>query len=598
MGTLASEITNKKFKPNVVIRFPDLSEDFAVHQPDSGLTIAAGRRVVSNLTVNPTRVDLRRVNTTIASNTFDLIDKNEIITALFKDNSKLFLKERVQIFIGRIGVSMDFSEYFELPETIVNGVTHNDNRYTFRSVEQTDRMNKPVFNFRSILEVDILAGTTTIDANTDIDDFPASGIIKINDEFISYTSKDNGARQFLGATRGEKGSTPSAHDAGSEIFNVTDVSGNPVDLLLQILISGGGGGPYDVLSEGLGIDESLIDVTEMENIRDQIFAGESYSYSLYGFENMLKDFIEPELLDSINARFKISANSKISIAILDQTVFGEAPESISEDTQIRTPRYTVQDRRLVNKVIIDWDFLEGTQRYREQTTFIDQDSIDEFGEQAPLRKKWKGPKAASSGQLIVNDRGGRLIERFKTPTPDISVDTQMDKGLLNIGDKILLASSKIPSASGTLQFASEVEILEKSINWINGDVKFKLAFTSYTGIRGAYIAPSDNIVSITSQKVVDVGSGRGDCYEVGWKLQLWNNSTEAYEADAPNEIVSISGDQITFKDNFSTTLVAGGVHRLKFPEYDDASADQRRFAFISDDGNDFDDGSATYRITF
>ncbi len=588
MPTFDNEIKKKQYTPNIVVRLNGV--DYAMREPDSGLAIPASNRgVIGRVNVNPAKVDLKRVNTVIASFSFDLVDVGGLITSLFKDNGTLFLGQQVRIFIGRSGVAMDFSDYLELPETRVKKVSHTDNKYTFRTVEETDRMNREIFNERALLAVDILAGTTTIDSQTDISGFASSGQFKINDEFMSYTSKSGS--QFLGVTRAEKSSTAVSHDKGSEIFRVDDISGNPIDLIMQLIISNGGGGAFDVLADGLGIDESLVDTADMIVTRDQVFAGESFSFSMYGIENALK-FIEDELLLACNCRLKTTAASKISIAVLDQTVFGDAPEVITNDTMTSTPSYDVTGDQILNQIVIDWDFLEGTQKYRESTPFNDPDSIADFGATRPYRLKFKG----IASQAIVNDRGARLLERFKTPTPGITVNTHMDKGLINIGDNITLSSDNIPNASGTLIFATELEVIERAVNWTSGDVRFRLAFTSYSGIRGCFIAPSDLIDSVISQKKVTVTAGRGDCFTVGWKLRLWNELTGVYEADTENEIIDITGDTITFKDNFSTTLTTN--HRLKFPDYDEATNDQRRYGFISDDGLDFDDGSATYRITF
>jgi len=588
VASFATEIKKKKYTPNIVIRLD--GSDYAIRQPDSGLVVpAANVGVVGGVRLNPAKVDLKRVNTVIASSSFDLIDIDGEITRLFKDNAILFLKKTVDIFIGRSGVSQDFSDYLQLPTTRVEGWSHTDNKYTFRTVEETDRMTKETFNERVPLAVDILPATTTIDAQNSIANFANSGQLKINDEFMSYTSKSG--TQFLGVTRATKGSTAVAQDKGSEIFRVDDISGNPIDLIMQIIISNGGGGPFDVLADGLGIDASLIDTADMIVTRDQIFAGENFSFSMYGIENTLK-FLEDELLLACNCRFKTTSSSKISIAVLDQTVFGEAPDAITNDTTTSTPRFQVTGNQIINNIVIDWDFLEGTGKYRESTTFTDADSITDFGKTKPYRLSFKGIFT----QAIVNDRGNRLLERFKTPTPSISMNTHMDKGLINIGDNVTVLSDNIPNASGTLNFATELEVIERAINWTSGDVRFRLAFTSYSGIRACYVAPSDLIDSVISQKKITVSAGRGDCFTIGWKLQLWDEITRSYESDPPNEIISIVADTITFKDNFVTTLTTD--HRLKFPDYDDATDDQKRYCYISDGGADFDDGSATYRVTF
>jgi hypothetical protein len=293
----------------------------------------------------------------------------------------------------------------------------------------------------------------------------------------------------------------------------------------------------------------------------------------------------------------VSALSKISVALLDQSVFGDAPASIDEDTIGSYPGWEVDDNSIVNVLQIEWDWLEGTQKYNLTDTYKDAQSILDNGERKPQIIKIKGPKLAVGGQDIVDDRGARFLTRFATPNPVITFKTQISKHLLTVGSKVLVQSSQIPYVSGTLQFATELEIISRGINFETGDVAFKLAFTSYSGFRPCYIAPSDIAGVITNQKTVDVPAGRGLCYEVGWKMRLWNIAAIGYTADVVNEIASIVGDTITFVDNFVTTLTPSAF-RLKFADYDDVSEDQKRYCFISDAGNDFADGASTYSITF
>lgn len=593
--TYATELLNKKFKPNIIIKV--LGEYYSIRQPDSGLTVEADKvGMVKGLTLNPTTIDLRQPNTTISNYSFTILDKNQVITAQLQNNSKLFLGEEVEIWIGRNTGSFAFSSYFKMPITRVKTLSFANSSYIFSSVEATDRMNLPVFNVEDTLAINISAAATTVTARGFIDDFASAGTLKIDNEIITYTAKNDGAKQFTGCTRGTSGSTAAAHTAGATIFRVDAITANPITILLQILISGGGGGAYDVLSDGLGISNTLIDVTAIENIRDTLFSGEQFTLFLYGISNALK-FIEKELLQACNLRFSVSSNSKISVAVLDQSIFGDAPVEIDADTLLAQPTWNAAESKIVNKIFIAWDFNEGTGLYERRTEFEDADSVTNFGARPVLKLQFKGIKFALDGVTITNDRGDRLLQRLSTPSPEISVRTQIDKSLINVGDKILLKSIQLPTAQGDLNFQNELEVLSRAINHESGDVSFRLAFTSYTGIRGCYISPSNTIVTVNSQKSIVVASGRGACYTVGWKMRLWNNTTLAYETDAANEIASITGDTIIFVDNFATTLTTST--RIKFPDYVDATDDQKRYGFISDDGLNFDeDDTGTYRITF
>jgi len=587
--------TEKKYIGNVVIQIG--SDYFAIREPDSGLSIASPyNKCVTSLLLNPTQIDLRKVTTTISTFSFRLLDKDGIITALVLGDASPLIGQEVRIFLGRSGTGMAFSEYFELPRTYIKKCEHADNSYNFSSSEQTDRMAKPIFTRKSALGVDILAGTTTWTMRDDISGFPTAGFLKVDDEFVSYTGINVGLNQFTGIIRGELNSVPVAHSANADVVEVETVTGNPIDIILQILISGGGGGSYDVLQSGLGISNTLIDITEMEALRDELFVGVVFTLSLYSIDSALK-FLEDELLMPNNLRFTNSVNSKVTVAILDKARFVEEDDIIDEDTITKFPKWAIDGSKVTNVIEVNWDYEEGTGQFQKRSTYTDAASVTAYGEQAALTFDFKGIKEDEDGQALVDDFGQRLLARLSTPTPEVQINTHIDKSLQTVGDKSYLVSSKIPAADGTLNFASLLEIVSRAINVTNGDVQFKLAFTSFTNIRSGFIAPSDSIFSVVSQKKITVATGRGAYYMPGWKMRLWNNVGQVYFADAINTIESIDGDDITFENNFTTTL-APTTQRIRFADYDDVVESQKRYCFLSDDGNDFDDGKQTYKVTY
>jgi hypothetical protein len=367
------ELLNKKFRGNVVIYL--LGTYFAIDTPDSGLAMTYPyNRTVQSLVLNATQVDLQRANQTITNFSFKLIDKQNVITSLVKDRGDALLDQEVRIWIGRITGSFDFSDYFELPLTKIKKISHPDNSYTFSTSVVTDRMSKAVFNKTDKLAGSILAATTTFTLVEDITDWPTAGTGKLDNEFFSWSGKDDTLKRLTGVLRGLKGTTAADHNAGVDVLNVTDVSDNPLNILLKILISGGGGGIYDVYDEGLGVDENLVDISAIESIRDSIFAGEIFSFSLYSIDNALK-FFEDEILLACNCRFIVSADSKISLALLDQSVFGDAPSEINEDTMSQYPKWDVDINKVVNQIKVEWDWDEGTKQYLALNTYENADSI-------------------------------------------------------------------------------------------------------------------------------------------------------------------------------------------------------------------------------
>jgi hypothetical protein len=584
---------SKNFVGNVVIRF--LGEYFTLRAPDSGLTVDPRYSgLVASLVLNGTTIDPRRVSTTIASYSSKLVDKNLAITQLVKEKGQDLIRQPVEIWLGRVGVAMDFSEYYKLPITRIKKISRQDNGYTFSSTEETDRLNRPIYDATTRLSGLINPATSVINGKEEIDDFPPAGFLKIGREFLSYSSKSNATKTFSGITRGNFNTTPAVHEENDSVFLAEQITDNPINILLKILMSGGGGGVYDVLADGLGIDQNLVDIAELEGIRNDLFSGVVFTLSLANIVNALK-FLEDEILSPCNLRFTYSRASKFSLAVLDKARFVDAPDAIDEDSLTQFPKWEVNDNNIVNEISVEWGYSEDTEKYLEKNTFQDLSSISSYEKRSPLNFKFKGPRASNGGLEFISDFAGALLRRLSTPTPEISVNTHIDKSLLNVGDKTILESGMIPSDNGTLQFAQELEIVSRSINYQTGDVSQKLAYTSFTGIRSCYIAPSDTIASVVSQSVVTFGAGRGDLWAAGFKVRLWDNATFQYLSDPVNEILSITGDQITFTNPWSTTLLTS--HRIKFADYDDCSKEQKRYCFISIDGQNFPDGAKQYSIT-
>ena len=581
-------LPEKKFVPNVVIRIGGATY-FSIRQPDSGLTVPAQNNgLVTSLSLNPSVVDPFRPSVAINSNSFKLIDRNNAVTTLFNGNLELFQGELCEIWLGRVNVGMPFSDYFKVTDTYINKVSRADGSYSFSTQEVKDRLNKDVFSEQNKLGASIIPATTTITLQSP----PASssGLIKINNEFISYTGVSG--NQITGCIRGEQGSTAANHNFGDDVFFCQVVSGNPIDLLLKLLISPAGGGPYSVLSDGANIDQTLVDVAEFEEIRDEYFTGQTFNFILYQIDN-LKTFIEQELLSPAGIRLRSNLNSKIGLGILNKPVINLDAPDLDDDQLTRRPVYSVDETKIVNHLNIQWGFDWPSEKFTKISTFIDSPSVASFGDRKAVNLNFKG----ITTQAVVDEIAKNYFLRFAYPKPLIDTSAHMSASGWGLLEKPTLVSDQIPTQAGDLNFIDSVEVLQRAINYQTGDVRFQLSCTQFTGLRVCFIAPSDTIVSFADQKTVNVGAGRGTQYRVGWKMRLYDNTTRNWLADPINTIASISGDTITFLNNWTTTLV-NNAQKITFADYDDVTDQQKRFCFISDDGNNFTDGLPSYLISY
>lgn len=596
MSSYQSQLANLNYIPNIVILF--MGEYFSIRQPDSGLVVDSDKvGSVSDCNINPTAIDPFRPSSVINNFSFKLLDIRESVTKLYAGQTGYLLREPVQIWIGRCNGAtspnaMDFSEYYQLPPTRTQRINKVDQGYTIQCIENRDKLNSGKFQNQSILAVDILAATTTITL-VDASVFPSSGYVQIENEFISYTSIVG--NNLTGCIRGEFGSTPADHASMTSVLMAVPLSGNPIDLLLQCLISKGGGGPYDVLPDGGGIDQTLVDVTQMQQIRDEFFT--SYNFFLIiSNVSSLRSFLEDEILFPLGIRLRSNLNGKIGLALLDRRIFDIDTPVINHDTMTKDPQYDTDDTKIVNAIQVSWDWDDATQSFNQISLFSDADSVADWGQTTLQTYEFKGPRTSLGGAAVVNSFQKLFFARFAQPKPIVSVNVQMSSSYSELGDKVDLITTRIPNTDGELNFASTLEITQKAINYKTGDVKYQLSFNAFTGIRSCYIAPSDTAVAHSGNSIT-VGAGRGVYWRAGWFCALYDNTTRDYAGVQDNEILSVVGDVVTFVDPWSIPIV-NGRHRIMFSDYSVVTPQQQKYCFVCQNLGNFPDGTSPYKILF
>lgn len=601
MTTLTNSLDqNFEFTNNLVVLINGVY--FAKYQPDSGLTIDSDKLLVNGASINPTQIDLRRATTQINSTTVKILDGTDdddfVFSAFMGADENALIGSSIEVFFGRVGESIPFSEYIQISKYIINGISKSNGFYTVKAKSQEDRTLTSVFEEQGTLDASINSSVLSVDADTIDDDFPASGIIKIDSEHLSYSSKSflAGITTFTIAARGFLQSVADSHTAGAQVNFVEKIEGNPIDLILQLLISSGGGGVYDVLNDGAGIDNTLVDIVAFEAIRDTFFATDVFT--LYGSDiSKLISFIEKELLVPNNVRIiKNSMDNLISLALLDQSDLTAAvPEIDDAVTLLDSAKWSNTKNGLQTVVKVQWNWIEGLRKYTRSKTFkADADILAVFGEVKGPSLKFKGVQEANNGTTIAADRATRYLSRFASPQATVKLNAFMTTFSHNVGDKIRVSAKHLPQEGGSLGMSSILELVNRSVNTSTGVVKLAFKFTSYTNIRSGLLSPSPFLdLTITSQKTFEVPDG--SCYKAGYVLKLWDYANAAYYSDAANVVEAVSGNFITMTDNWSTILTANAV--LFFADYDEANEEQKAiYGFTVGDTNFFADGSKGYQV--
>lgn len=253
-----ADYLSKNFTSNVVVQVGG-STYFALRAPDSGLTLDDDKvNVVRRVKIPSLKLNLREAFGSVGSASIDFIDKEGAFSTFVGANETALYSYDIIIYHGFVGVGMDFTEYKTVAKLRLKKPTFRKDVWTFDCYSLVDRAKQNAFvEFTQLanLLTDVQT-TAVVDSTTD---FPSSGIIEIDGEYMTYSSKT--ATTFVISARGYLGSTAAAHPVDSEVHYVEAITANPIIAALQLLASTGAGtnGVYDVLTDGCGITASDLD---------------------------------------------------------------------------------------------------------------------------------------------------------------------------------------------------------------------------------------------------------------------------------------------------------------------------------------------------
>ena len=596
--TYANEVQNKTgFQTNIVCEIEGTY--FAKHQIDSGFTIDSDKLILSSASINPSRVDLKRSITTVANVSLKILDFNGVFSAFMGGDDGALTGKEINLYVGRNTGSFDWSDYVLIRTYVIRDIDKSLGFYTVKAKSQVGEMQKQTFTASGDLKTSINDNDSTLVITTETDIFSDYSILKIDDEYISYNpanvSFDSGALEttITSVSRADQSSQAAAHVSGTNCVVVHEISENPIDAILKLWISGGGGGTYDVYPDGIGLDPNLIDITAVEAVRDTYHATDTFTLRPTGVANTLK-YIQDHLLIPNNLRIVENIiDNKLSIAKMDEVDITADVQELDEDNTKPIPRWSISSRDIQNVIRVQYAWSDGLQKYTRFKTFRDEDSIAKYGEKTGRPLNVRGAQVAQSGDDIAEDRALKFLARFSTPLVFITATTSMKVSLFNVGDKIRFTNKHLPQAGGGLGLSAILEILQVGVNYSSGEVKIKMAYTSYSNTRFGFISPSPLISNIQDQKTFDVPDG--SCYKVGWRFQLWDTVSKSYVGDPVNEIANIDGNTITMLNDFTTTLTTD--MEFHFANYNDLTAEQiAKYCAIADNTNIFDDDAVAYKI--
>jgi hypothetical protein len=246
-----------------------------------------------------------------------------------------------------------------------------------------------------------------------------------------------------------------SQQAGSTVVNYVYFSGNPIDLILQILMSTGTGTNsqagytnYDVLpgSQGIGIPAALFNLANIIKLRS-MYAGNMnftgyFSAAIQGLKfiqtNILQQamvFLYTNINGLIDINFPYPASSLDAITLDATNVVGNP----------RFDAHLVTGGYFYNQFNVNYDYQPLAQYYLTQNTYYAAGSIQRYQEISPITVNAQMLTTGGNGLAAANRIYAMGTKLFGDPPPTITTRTFDAMHLLNPGAIVTWSHPNTPN---------------------------------------------------------------------------------------------------------------------------------------------------------
>lgn len=246
------------------------------------------------------------------------------------------------------------------------------------------------------------------------------------------------------------------HQNGAQVDNYVLYEGNPVDLMLQIILStgtgnnyGGSGTNYDVLPQpqGVGIPYTLVNIINFERLRDIYLSGMTFSGYFSDQSEALK-FIQENILRQAHVRIFTNKNGQMDMSVAYAPLDTIDAVTLDDTNIIGIPGFDANlytGRNFFNSVESLYDYQPMADFFVTDDIDFDSDSLAKYQESSTLKVESKMVKSGFQGQRIIERMRNIYLKRFSNPPPVITIKAFFAFNLLNPGDLVYLNSSYIPN---------------------------------------------------------------------------------------------------------------------------------------------------------
>lgn len=335
-----------------------------------------------------------------------------------------------------------------------------------------------------------------------------------------FQASDIGAEYVTGVTKSFDSGSLVLSDADDDgIYDTATVTGNPVDIALKIMLSGGDAvsADYNVwpVWAGCGLTEDDVDIDWCEAERDKISVV-SMRLTLSDGENA-KSFLETEICKALGGYLLTSGTSKIRIRYPSAPAASASLQTLDDSVILQKPIWSDSRDLLITHVDFELDHDGDGFQLKLPRRASPQWLAGDYLEERVHKVSSRGLQSDLGGVSVADSIIDTLFERYGDPPPKIKIKNFYRMRSVEPGDVVKMESDYYPDVDGLGTGGTRLlEVLSVRAQNMSVDIDAIDLTSPLTEGRHAVIAP-DSIADYTSATtaqqdayafIADAGTGQ------------------------------------------------------------------------------------------
>jgi hypothetical protein len=404
---------------------------------------------------------------------------------------------KVEIYEGFIGLTRD--AFILRWAGLVESIKTSRGRATVTLVDPLkgveDIQVPPEIDVKLVVDISASASAVTLSGDTDL--MPDAGVVRIEDEFISYAAINRSSNVISGLTRGWQGSTAAEHSANDAVALALYIAPiNPFDLVEALLLNGSDMRTYAI--PGAGIAAAGVDSAAFAAYK--AWPGGEPDFEALIEEPTDLDQLVFELLDIIDCSIWYSEGQKITIRRNIPNEPGRTIRDLTDAANIvdKGAGNASNDEKRYTRVSLFWEHrvlqdVEKRRSYRRQDIAVDADaeSASEYGKKREKGIIGRFLSTANQQEEIVQGYAEAVVKRrllrVRDANPLLQVTVELKDSDILTGDVVAVSTDEILDPSGAPVTRAWGTVVKRTPQ----KNTVLLTVEIYRGPRMAFIAPDD-----------------------------------------------------------------------------------------------------------